>query len=626
MCGITGIYSAHTTLATRQRVEAMNTALAHRGPDDAGIFEGDHVVLGHRRLSIIDLSPGGHQPMHSADGRYTIVFNGEIYNFREVRAQITNWQFRSESDTEVILAAYAQWGKACVQHFNGMFAFALYDAHTRELWIVRDRLGIKPLYYWYHEGTLVFASEIRAVLASELVVRRASETAVGEYLRWQTVLAPNTIVENVHLLPAGHWMLLSSSGMKQEAWWTLPGNFRKEVAAQPLPEIHKEIRRLLREAVERRLVADVPFGAFLSGGIDSSAIVALMSEVSSAPVNTFSVTFDESEFSEAKYAKMVADKYGTRHHEIRLRPDDFLHDLPAAVAAMDHPGGDGPNTWVVSKATKAAGITMALTGLGGDELFAGYSVFTRMAELEGKAWLNQIPRPLRSMGGRMLELLRPGVASSKTAEVLRLPKINFESAYPLSRLLLLPGQLKQIGGNAFPVNDVFKAHTQLLKEFAGNDYLLSRISIAEMSTYMQHVLLRDSDQMSMAHGLELRVPFMDYTLVEYALSIPDNYKYPHTPKKLLVDALGDLLPREIIDRPKMGFTLPWEQWMKNELSSFCETNLFELTDDQYDWGFSQKGLKKIWRQFKDGDPNVSWSRIWPLVVLGHWLKKNNVSL
>lgn len=601
----------------------MNTALAHRGPDDAGFFEAGNVVLGHRRLAIIDLSPGGHQPMHSADGRYTIVFNGEIYNFREIRAQLGGWQFRSESDTEVILAAYAQWGKECLHRFNGMFAFALYDAHTRELWIVRDRMGIKPLYYWYKDGTLVFASEIRAVLASGLMPRRASATGVGEYLRWQTVHTPDTIAENIHLLPAGHWMNLSSAGMQQQAWWTLPGHFNKETATQPLPEIHKEIRRLLRNAVERRLVADVPFGAFLSGGIDSSAIVGLMSEVSQSPVNTFAVTFDESEFSEAKYARMVADKFGTKHHEIRLRPDDFLHDLPDALAAMDHPGGDGPNTWVVSKATRAAGITMALTGLGGDELFAGYAVFTRMAELERKRWLNGVPRPLRSMGGSLLERLRPGVASAKTAEVLRLAEIGFEKAYPLSRLLLLPQQLKLIGGNAFPVNEIFAAHTQLRSEFARNDYLLSRVSMAEMSTYMQHVLLRDSDQMSMAHGLELRVPFMDYTLVEYALSIPDKYKYPHTPKKLLVDSLADLLPPEIVNRPKMGFTLPWEQWMKNELRSFCETHLHTLSNSK---PFDNRGMMQLWQQFLKGDPTVSWSRIWPLVVLGYWLEKNKVEL
>lgn len=623
MCGITGIFSTHSGHATRQRAEAMNTALAHRGPDDAGFFEAENLVLGHRRLAIIDLSPGGHQPMHSADGRYTIVFNGEIYNFREVRAQLTNWQFRSESDTEVILAAYAQWGKDCVHRFNGMFAFALYDAHTRALWLVRDRLGIKPLYYWHSGHTLVFASEIRAVLASGLMPRRASIAAVGEYLRWQTVLAPNTIVEDVHLLPAGHWMQMSSEGLQQQAWWTLPGKFNAETASQPLPEIHKEIRRLLRNAVERRLVADVPFGAFLSGGIDSSAIVGLMSEVSSSPVNTFSVTFDESEFSEAKYAKRVAEKFGTRHHEIRLRPEDFLHDLPDAVAAMDHPGGDGPNTWVVSKATRAAGITMALTGLGGDELFAGYAVFARMAELENKAWLNRIPRPLRSLGGSMLETLRPGVASAKTAEVLRLKKIGFESAYPLSRLLLLPQQLLQIGGDAFQAGNVFEPHTKLRSEFSNHDYLLSRVSVAEMQTYMQHILLRDSDQMSMAHGLELRVPFMDYTLVEYALSVPDKYKYPHTPKKLLVDALGDLLPHEIVHRPKMGFTLPWEQWMKNELRGFCETHLHTLAGFE---SFNREGLMQLWKQFQQGDSTVSWSRIWPLVVLGHWLKKNNVNL
>jgi asparagine synthase (glutamine-hydrolysing) len=623
MCGITGIFSNNSAHATRARVEAMNTALAHRGPDDAGFFEAENVVLGHRRLAIIDLSPGGHQPMHSADGRYSIVFNGEIYNYREIRAQLTNWNFRTASDTEVILAAYHTWGKACTERFNGMFAFALHDKQTGELWIVRDRLGIKPLYYWHSGSTVVFASEIRAVLASGLMPRRASKAAVGEYLRWQTVHAPNTIIEDIKLLRAGHYLSITANSIEEKVWWKLPGNFKTETAQQSLPQIHKTIRQLLRDAVERRLVADVPFGAFLSGGIDSSAIVGLMSEVATTPVKTFTVTFDESAFSEAKYAKLIADKFKTEHHEIRLTPDDFLHDLTVAVDAMDHPGGDGPNTWVVSKATRAAGITMALTGLGGDELFAGYAVFARMAALENKRWLNAAPKFLRSFGGNTLEKLKPGVASSKMAEVLRLQRIGFESAYPLSRLLLLPHQLKQIGGDAFPVNDPFAEQTKMLPEFSQNNFLLSRVSVVEMSTYMQHILLRDSDQMSMAHGLELRVPFMDYTLAEYALSIPDNFKYPHTPKQLLVDALGDLLPPEIVHRPKMGFTLPWESWMKNELKTFCETHLLSLAAHE---PFNKNGVMQLWKQFLNGDPTVSWSRVWPLVVLGHWLHKNNIEL
>ena len=379
--------------------------------------------------------------------------------------------------------------------------------------------------------------------------------------------------------------------------------------------------------MERRLIADVPFGAFLSGGIDSSAIVGLMSKVSTEKVKTFSVTFDESEFSEAKYAQLIAKKFNTDHHEIVLKPADFIEQLPYALKAMDHPSGDGPNTYIVSKATKEAGITMALSGLGGDELFAGYDVFKRALELNRKNWLNALPLFLRRAGGNLLSSTNKTMATEKIAELLKQNKINFNSFYPISRQVLMDNQILQIVNSEqrianrgeLPANRV----SEIIKEFQISDFKfqISETSCAEISTYMQNVLLGDADQMSMAHALEVRVPFIDYTLVEYVMGVPDKFKNPTTPKKLLVDSLGDLLPPEIVNRPKMGFTFPWKQWMKNELKSFCESKIHSLAQRNL---FNEQGVLKLWKAFLQDNPRVTWSRIWHLVVLENWLQENGV--
>lgn len=621
MCGINGIIHLKSQENFESQVRAMNDALAHRGPDDEGIFSENGIALGHRRLSIIDLSKAGHQPMSFDNNRYVIVYNGELYNFRELKNELTEFTFKTNSDTEVILAAFQEWGESCLEHFNGMFAFAIYDKTNREIFIARDRLGIKPLYYFQLDGLLIFSSEIRALLSSGLIPRKMDLNSLDDYLQYQTVHAPATIIENVQLLMPGHFLKVKNEMIEMKCWWKPSIHPAEKIA--DYKTICNETRQLLRNAVERRLVADVPFGAFLSGGIDSSAIVGLMSEVASSPVNTFTVTFDDSEFSEAKYAKQIAEKFKTHHHEIKLSPTDFLNDLPNTLDAMDHPSGDGPNTFIVSKATKHAGVTMALSGLGGDELFCGYDIFKRSAELEGKKWLNAIPRGLRSVAGELMKKKNRGVAGEKKASILEMEKINFSSFYPISRQVLLIEQLKEIRNSKSEIGNVV---SDMLREFEkenhANNFLMSRVSIAEISTYMQNVLLRDADQMSMAHALEVRVPFLDYQLVEYVLNLPDEMKYPITPKKLLVDSVSDLLPDEIVNRPKMGFTFPWKNWMKNELREFCEVRLKNLGKRE---PFNEDGVNNLWNSFLNDDPKVTWSRIWPLVVLSHWLEKNDIN-
>jgi len=629
MCGINGLIGIANTNIAKQKVIAMNNRMRHRGADDEGVFVQENIALGHRRLSIIDLSAAGHQPMSSFDGRYQIVYNGELYNFKELKFELqrvvagSNQQayiFQTNTDTEVIIAAYIRWGADCVKRFNGMFAFAIWDTLNKELFIARDRLGIKPLYYFYTNGVFGFSSEIRSLLASELLPKKLDENALIDYLRYQTVHAPHTIVKGVKMLMPGHSIEMKNGELKIKKYWSLSANISDDSNGKSYEEVCADVNHLLTKAVERRLIADVPFGAFLSGGIDSSAIVGLMSKVSSEKVKTFNISFDESEFSESKYASLIAKKFNTDHHEIILTPADFMEELPNALKAMDHPSGDGPNTYVVSKATKNAGITMALSGLGGDELFAGYDVFKRSLELNKKAWLNAFPQVLRGVGAKALLKAKPGIASEKIAELLMQNKINFNSFYPISRQVLMDKQILNIVNRSqLTKNRV----AEIIEESQVSSLTshISQVSIAEISTYMQNVLLRDSDQMSMAHALEVRVPFIDYTLVEYVLGLPDKYKSTASPKKLLVDALGDLLPGEIVNRPKMGFTLPWKQWMKKELKTFCEEKIIALSKRSL---FNEKETMKLWTDFLTDSKSISWSRIWHLVVLEYWLQENNI--
>lgn len=631
MCGINGIYGLDDMDLAKQKVSTMNNSLKHRGPDDEGAFVAPAIALGHRRLSIIDLSSAGHQPMSSYDNRYRIVYNGELYNFKELKFELQRivtktgqqaYFFQTNSDTEVIIAAYARWGSDCVHHFNGMFAFAIWDQLEQRLFIARDRLGIKPLYYLYTNGVFGFSSEIRSLMAAQLIPKILDEQGLIDYLRYQTVHAPRTIMKGIKMLLPGHSIIITNNDLKIHKYWQLtdhPNNPAINIK-QDYREVCKDVNHLLTKSVERRLIADVPFGAFLSGGIDSSAVVGLMQKVSTEQVKTFTVTFDESEFSESTYAALVAKKFNTDHHEIRLKPSDFLKQLPEALEAMDHPSGDGPNTYIVSKATKQAGIKMALSGLGGDELFGGYEVFKRYTELNKKYLLKRAPRFMRAAGGTILTKVKPGIASEKISEYLKQEHLNFEAFYTLSRQVLLDKQIAELYDSGKDVkNSVWTILADQHLPLEQNN--VTTVSIAEISTYMQNVLLRDTDQMSMANALEVRVPFLDYTLVEYALNLPDKFKEVITPKKLLIDAMGDLLPPEVVNRPKMGFVLPWKQWMQNELRDFCEQKLKKLGRRK---GFKEEGILKLWKLFLENNAKVSWSRIWILVVLENWLETNGI--
>ncbi len=624
MCGISGIYGLEGLEDPKSILIKMTEALAHRGPDAQGIHFNEHLGMGHRRLSIIDTSSDGNQPFHSADGMYSLVFNGELYNYLELKEKLKEYPFQTKTDTEVVLAALQTWGDQALQRFNGMFAFAFWDHHKKELKLVRDRLGIKPLYVSSVGSHFLFASEIRSILASELVERKLSPEGLADYLRYQTVHGEHTIIEGIQQIPAGGMLVIREEEQQFVDYWNLCQAANLDAGNQNREQQKKDIRTLLTESVQLRMRADVPFGAFLSGGIDSSAIVGLMAEVSDQSIATFNISFKENEFSEAPYARAIAQKFNTDHHEIELSVDAFKSMIPDALDAMDHPSGDGPNTYVVSKVTKEAGITMALSGLGGDELFAGYSIFTQSASLLSKRWLMSFPPLIRGMGGDLMKLLKPSVASSKMAGILKEDYLDLEHVYPWSRSIFEDQKIqKLLRQKNLPENAVKR---QLLESFqaksrGANLPFLSKVSVAEIQSYMRHVLLRDSDQMSMAHALEVRVPFLDHRLVAYVLGVNDTNKYPHTPKELLVDSLGDLLPREIVDRPKMGFTLPWELWMKGDLKDFCAENMEALSKRE---AFNEREVLQLWKDFLHGKPGITWSRIWPLVVLNYWMNKNNI--
>ena len=625
MCGISGIFGIEKINDPRKIVEVMNHAMAHRGPDADGIYQGSNVVLGHRRLSIIDLSAESNQPFFSDDKRYCIVFNGEIYNYQKLRDELKEFSFRTSSDTEVLLNAYRKWGMDFLEKLEGMFAFAIWDTVEQKLILVRDRLGIKPVYYFQNNQSVLFASEIRALLSSGLIARKINQDSLIDYLRYQTVHAPQTMIEGISMLMPGHYMIISDTEIEMREYWSL------DTAAKSISEntteagIHSKIKMLFEDAVKKRMIADVPFGAFLSGGIDSSAVVAMMAQHSSKPVKTFCVSFDESEFSEAKYAKLVSEKYATDHTEIKLTPADFLQLLPGSLSSMDHPSGDGPNTFVVSKVTKESGITMALSGLGGDELFAGYDSFIRLKKMRSKEWLQYFPIVFRTAGASVMQTVKPSVSSDKLSEFLRLQYYFIENVYPLTRKVLTEKKIKEITGlEKLPSNKVYQIVNNLfgVRGTASRYSDFSKITLAEISTYLQNVLLRDTDQMSMAHALEVRVPFLDHDLVSYVLGVRDGLKYPHSPKKLLTDSLGDLIPSEIIHRPKMGFTFPWEKWMKNELKDFCQDRICSISKRKY---FKEQAVQNLWQAFLKNDKRVTWSRIWYLVVLEDWLCRNSIT-
>jgi len=638
MCGIAGIIGKVPDIEAR--AERMSDMLVHRGPDNQGsqlwgAAGSCQTAFAHRRLSIIDLSEAGRQPMETSRGRYSIVYNGEIYNFLELRRKLPGpgFKLRTHTDTEVLLRLYQEHGPECLQMLRGMFAFAIRDNETGDVFIARDRLGIKPLYYHVSGDSFVFCSELRGLLASGLVPRVLDPVSLNSYLSFGAVQEPRTIVEGIRSLPPAHYMVITAAGEVRELtrYWKLPETQTMSSRAGVI----EETAARLDESVKLHLIADVPLGAFLSGGIDSSAIVALMTKHASGWVKTFTVCFEEHEFSEHKLARKVAEKWQTHHAEIVLSEAEMVASLDEAIGDIDQPTIDGINTWVISRATKQAGITVALSGLGGDELFGGYPSFTRAAHLHKyRAPLNWFNAAARARIARLTTTLMgdslPGQKLSSTISAGGDLLSSYSSMRGLfskaSRENLLNAAQRSIvyGDYQIPAETLALIDNGSNNGHANGD-IFNRISRYEMSLYMGNMLLRDTDAMSMASSLEVRVPLLDHKLVEWVYSLPGAMKTGRHPKQLLVEALGLKLPPEITDRGKMGFALPFERWLRTPLKPFVSDVLSDQ-DAVRGAGLDPGAVSVVVDSFAKGSRSTSWSRVWGLAVLVDWCRRHQVRI
>jgi asparagine synthase (glutamine-hydrolysing) len=636
MCGIFGMLAPSGTVSEGTLQKAAVT-LAHRGPDDIGTVvitnisaHGCQLGFAHTRLAIIDLSPLGHQPMRDPVTDSWIAFNGEIYNFRDLRKELEGLgvEFKSHSDTEVILAAYRLWGESCLTRLGGMFAFALWDASRKRLLLARDPMGVKPLYYHQSGQTFIFASEVRTLLGTGLVPRKADPTGLLSYLAFGSVYEPWTIIDRVMAVPPGHVLTVENGSVScREYWNPLQSSSRRESdATSRNGKGTDQLPVVLRDAVLSHLISDVPVGVFLSGGIDSSALVAVLSH-NGVRANTFSLVFREKEFNEARYSREVARHFGTEHTEIPVSQKDTLAILPDALSAMDQPTIDGINTYLVSAKTRAAGVKVALTGLGADEMFAGYSNFRRVPRMENFARrFGRLPRfARRPLAASIALLAGKNDRNRKLAEMTgghdSTTHDSIVHPYFLARMLFGPGEREAI----FSASDYQASRQSLdrvLQESVAKSQALdsvNRVSYLESTFYMRNTLLRDSDFMSMAHGLELRVPFLDRALVEVCFRVPGAQKTAgDSPKSLLLGSLGVELPREIVNRPKRGFTLPFEQWLRGEMRPLVEGALLRGNWDQT--SLSARAVRGVWTRFLAG--KTSWSRPWSLFVLKRWCEQN----
>lgn len=621
MCGIAGILNFNNEPIKESLIRQMTNAMAHRGPDSVGFFSEAPLALGHLRLSIIDLSTAANQPFSDNSGRYILVYNGEMYNYNEIKSGMPDYAFHTTSDTEALVAAYAKSGPECLKQFRGMFAFAIWDKEEKELFIARDRMGVKPLYYFKDDERFLFASELRAILATGLVKRKINEAALPDYFSYQSIGFPHSIIEGIEQLEAGSWMRIRNGKIEKKVYWDVtdvPVSFDFSDRSG----VQKRIRELMLQSIERRLVSDVPVGAFLSGGIDSGAMVGLMAEASSARPNTFTIGFEEKEFDESDYAAIIARKFNTNHTAITLKPTAFLDELQNALNAMDIPSGDGINTYTVSKAIASKGMRVALSGVGGDELFAGYPFFPQYLQMQKRRGLWRLPESIRALLGDLMLIGPVSGKKDRIRQLLRGPSCSIEEVYPVFRQVLTPkliDRITSLGGPSFytALKDDLSGRKDKLKKMP----LLSQVSAAEYLGYTQHTLLKDTDQMSMAVSLEVREPFFDQDLVEFGLSVPDEWKKPVYPKSLLVESLKPLLPDEIVFRKKQGFVFPWNQWLKKDLHSFCDTHIRNMAGRSFIHGDQ---LLKYWQDFLNGDKNIRWVEIWLFVVLEYWLEKNNV--
>lgn len=622
MCGICGLVSRRTI--TQGQLKNMNDTMYHRGPNDSGeeIFAGSdgyQIGMAQRRLSILDLSMLGHQPMHSCDNRLVISYNGEIYNFLELREELKEYPFQSRCDTEVILAAYLKWGISCVDRFQGMFAISLYDREKEELYLIRDRIGKKPLYYWLDGDNLVFASELKPIMEYPEFPKKIRKDVMKRYLYQQCVNEPDSIFENVYKVEPGQVIRFKKGKLSKHKYWDIAKVYhaKRQEKVRSYEEAKEELKAILKDAVQKRMVADVPVGAFLSGGYDSSLVTAIAQEVSSEPVKTYSIGFNEERYNEAKYAKAVAKHLGTQHTELYIDEKAMFDMVESIPKYYDEPFADSsqiPSMLVAGLA--AQDVTVVLSGDGGDEFFCGYNIYDNVAQAQ------------------KLDLL--GRMTYGVCQFPPLKRLGLFEKLPFRVQVVAgnhdPGTKTQLGGRTYinvidrmlPDSGVpFKFPVE--SRYHESNWQARRMLLDE-ETYLPGDILCKVDRASMKYSLEARCPILDVNVMEYSYRLPHSYKYSDGVKKrILKDIAYDYIPKELLDRPKVGFGVPLDKWMRGPLREALQDMCSEaflreqgIFDAQYVHDFINTYLKTGDRGPASG---ANYSKVaWSFFVFQQWYR------
>ncbi|MCR5344039.1 MAG: asparagine synthase (glutamine-hydrolyzing) [Butyrivibrio sp.] len=643
MCGICGYISRNRI--TEDELRAMNDTMIHRGPDDNGVElypgkNGYTIGFAQRRLSILDLSPLGHQPMSTEDGRISVVFNGEIYNFLELKEELKGYSFKSTCDTEVILAGYLKWGADFADHIHGMFAIALYDRETEDIYLVRDRIGKKPLYYWLEDENIVFGSELKPIMKCPGFNADIRKSIIPRYLYQQYINAPESIFENVWQVEPGQMIVFNNGKLTKKKYWDVKKAYKERSASQisSYEEAKEGLKSRLKKSVADRMIADVPLGAFLSGGYDSSLITALAQENSDSPVKTFSIGFNVPEYNEAEFAKRVAKHLGTDHTELYIDESEMLDLVESIPDYYDEPFADESEipTMLVCKLAREK-VTVALSGDGGDEFFCGYNIYENVAQAQKLDMaggivngIGQIP-----MGDKKLLNKLPFrvqvVAGNRDPET----KTQFSSpSYILSAHAFITGKeamderltYEQYMSGAFGPTGLFPCKYPIESSYEVADWQIRRM-LLDMDTYLPGDILVKMDRASMKYSLECRCPIMDTEVMEYSFSIPHNFKFADGDKKhILKDIAYDYIPRELLDRPKKGFGVPMDTWLRgplrDKLIDYSDVNFLKnqgIFDAEYTSRFIRNYLEK-----GDGGPatGANYSKLsWSFFNFQQWYER-----
>jgi asparagine synthase (glutamine-hydrolysing) len=640
MCGIAGYFSATKGL-DEVSLAAMTNSLQHRGPDSSGYFRDDFAGLGHRRLSIIDLSARANQPMISSNSRYVIVYNGEVYNYREIGAMMSvrsdqSWYnpFRSSSDTEIILEGFSKWGVDVVHQLNGMFAFAIYDKQEHALYLYRDRIGIKPVYYYWDGSLFVFASELKALKAAGCLNLTYNQNALYEFMHLGYIPAPRTCYQNVFKLPAASYIKIDVTGMQIFKYYDIKQKLSNSIITDK-SQAMVMLSDLMTSSVQYQLKSDVPFGVFLSGGIDSSLVTAQATMLSGIKVKTFSIGFEEFSHNESTYAKAVASYLDTDHHEFIVSVKDAVSLIDKMLSIYDEPFGDSSAipTMLISRLARNY-VTVSLSGEGGDELFFGYGFYR---------WARRLSNPALIMSRKMLASVFARM-SSRYQRVSRILDYHSDSFMPghifsQEQYYFSMEEIRSLANRdiLFSIKDDFLFNDNNVLSFSGEVKSANKVKVSErkltpmeiqalfdLQFYLPDDLLTKVDRASMNYSLETRVPYLDHRVLEFALNLSPSLKYHHgTSKYILKEILYKYLPEQLFERPKQGFAIPLNKWLGKEMKFLLDVYLDEAIVKKHGYVDSKK-VKVLVKKYLSGTEYL-FNRLWLLIVLHHWLENNKMS-